>query len=96
MCVHGLVPPPTPPRLRRAHPILHHAHRREKFGDYFGITVAGYPEAHPDGIVEDTEQMDKNYWADIAYLKKKVRGGGACTCGVRVEERGGGRAQVSG
>lgn len=45
---------------------------RREFGDYFGICVAGYPEAHPDGIVDDPEQMEKNYWADIAYLKQKV------------------------
>ncbi|KXZ51560.1 hypothetical protein GPECTOR_12g523 [Gonium pectorale] len=49
--------------------------RSKEYGDYFGICVAGYPEAHPDGIVEDPEQMDKNYWADIAYLKQKVEAG---------------------
>lgn len=37
--------------------------------------MAGYPEAHPDGIVDDPEQMEKNYWADIAYLKRKVEAG---------------------
>ncbi len=41
-------------------------------GDFFGIGVSGYPEAHPDVIVEDGEEMKKNYWADIDYLKKKV------------------------
>jgi methylenetetrahydrofolate reductase (NADPH) len=30
---------------------------REKFGDYFCIAVAGYPEAHPDTIVDDPEQV---------------------------------------
>jgi 5,10-methylenetetrahydrofolate reductase len=34
-------------------------------GDHFGIGVSGYPEAHPDAIVEDKEQMEKNYWSDI-------------------------------
>lgn len=58
-------------------------HIRAKHGDYFGIGVAGYPEAHPDVIVEDPEQMKKNYDADIAYLKQKVRPG----CGVRVRGR---------
>lgn len=48
---------------------------REKYGDYFGIGVAGYPEAHPDVIVEDEEQMKKNYQADLEYLKKKVDAG---------------------
>ncbi|KAG2491425.1 hypothetical protein HYH03_010213 [Edaphochlamys debaryana] len=49
---------------------------KKEHGDYFGICVAGYPEAHPDGIVDDPEQMQKNYWADIAYLKEKVEAGG--------------------
>lgn len=30
---------------------------REQHGDYFGICVSGYPEAHPDVIVEDAEQV---------------------------------------
>jgi len=49
---------------------------REKFGDYFGIAVAGYPEAHPDTIVDDPEQMEKNYWDNIKYLKQKIEAGG--------------------
>lgn len=34
--------------------------------------MAGYPEAHPDRIVSDPEEMKKNYWADVHYLKQKV------------------------
>ena len=49
-------------------------HIRREFGDYFGISVAGYPEAHPDTIVDDPVQMEKNYWENIAYLKQKVWG----------------------
>lgn len=45
---------------------------RGQFGDYFGIAVAGYPEAHPDSIVDDADQMDKNYWENMNYLKEKV------------------------
>jgi hypothetical protein len=45
---------------------------RAEHGDFFGIGVSGYPEAHPDVIVDEPEAMDKNYWADIAYLKQKV------------------------
>lgn len=63
-------PPPTLLR-RAASPRL--ACRSAEHGDYFGIGVSGYPEAHPDVIVEDGEAMKKNYWADIAYLKQKVR-----------------------
>lgn len=43
-------------------------------GDYFGIAVAGYPEAHPESIVDDPEQMANNYQENLVYLKQKVRG----------------------
>ena len=46
--------------------------RRKQHGDYFGITVSGYPEAHPDVISEDAEQQEKAYRADLQYLKEKV------------------------
>mmetsp|Transcript_3439 Transcript_3439/g.9965 ORF Transcript_3439/g.9965 Transcript_3439/m.9965 type:complete len:600 (-) Transcript_3439:1135-2934(-) len=49
---------------------------REKHGDYFGIAVAGYPEAHPDVITDDPEKMKEAYWNDIKYLKEKVDAGG--------------------
>lgn len=48
---------------------------REKHGDYFGICVSGYPEAHPDQIVDDADEMRKRYWQDIDYLKQKVEAG---------------------
>lgn len=48
---------------------------RETYGDFFGIGCAGYPEAHPDVIVEDPAQMAANYQSDIAYLKSKVDAG---------------------
>ena len=46
---------------------------RREHGDYFGIAVAGYPEAHPDAISQDAEEQDAAYWKDIHYLKEKVR-----------------------
>ncbi|GMH43579.1 hypothetical protein BSKO_11501 [Bryopsis sp. KO-2023] len=49
---------------------------KKQFGDYFGVTIAGYPEAHPDVIVEDPSQMEANYQSDLEYLKKKVDAGG--------------------
>ena len=49
------------------------AHGRANYGDTFGICVAGYPEAHPDVIVDDPETMKENYWKDVHYLKEKVR-----------------------
>lgn len=39
---------------------------KEKYGDYFGICVAGYPEGHPDG---------ESYEKDLQYLKAKVEAG---------------------
>lgn len=48
---------------------------REKFGDYFCICVSGYPEAHPDVITDDPEQMEKNYKSDLEYLKAKIDAG---------------------
>jgi len=39
---------------------------REKFGDYFQLEVAAYPEIHPDA---------KNYEEDVRYLKGKFDAG---------------------
>lgn len=50
-------------------------HMRSKYGDYFGITVAGYPEAHPDAIGENGLATPEAYASDLAYLKKKVDAG---------------------
>ncbi|KAJ8755170.1 hypothetical protein K2173_018968 [Erythroxylum novogranatense] len=50
-------------------------HIRSKYGDYFGITVAGYPEAHPDVIGSDGVATPENYQKDLAYLKQKVEAG---------------------
>ncbi|KAJ7947419.1 Methylenetetrahydrofolate reductase [Quillaja saponaria] len=50
-------------------------HIRAKYGDYFGITVAGYPEAHPDVIGSDGVATPESYHNDIAYLKSKVDAG---------------------
>jgi methylenetetrahydrofolate reductase (NADPH) len=59
---------------------------RSQYGDYFGIGVAGYPEAHPDYIVDDEEAMKKNYWDSLDYLKQKV----GAEWGVFWGARGGG------
>ncbi|CAK7325031.1 unnamed protein product [Dovyalis caffra] len=50
-------------------------HIRSKYGDYFGITVAGYPEAHPDVIGSDGFATLEDYQKDLAYLKQKVDAG---------------------
>jgi 5,10-methylenetetrahydrofolate reductase len=62
--------PPRPPPACSARRLA----RRQEFGDYFGICVAGYPEAHPDYIVDDKAQMEANYRDSLAYTKAKVRG----------------------
>jgi methylenetetrahydrofolate reductase (NADPH) len=50
-------------------------HIRSKYGDYFGITVAGYPEAHPDMIKNEVGATEEDYQKDLAYLKLKVDAG---------------------
>ncbi|KAG6579712.1 Methylenetetrahydrofolate reductase 2, partial [Cucurbita argyrosperma subsp. sororia] len=50
-------------------------HIRGKYGDYFGITVAGYPEAHPDVIGSNGVATAEGYQSDLAYLKKKFDAG---------------------
>ncbi|CAN8267914.1 unnamed protein product [Cochlearia groenlandica] len=51
-------------------------HIRNKYGDYFGITVAGYPEAHPDVIeAADGLATPESYANELFYLKKKVDAG---------------------
>nr|KJB37865.1 hypothetical protein B456_006G223600 [Gossypium raimondii] len=47
-------------------------HIRAKYGDFFGITVAGYPEAHPDAIGSNGVATPEAYQSDLAYLKKKI------------------------
>ncbi|XP_078435618.1 putative methylenetetrahydrofolate reductase (NADH) [Wolffia australiana] len=49
-------------------------HMRAKYGDYFGITVAGYPEAHPD-MIKGQAVAPEDYQSDLVYLKKKVDAG---------------------
>lgn len=49
---------------------------RAEYGDHFGVTVAGYPEAHPDVIKEDPEEQKAAHAADLRYLKQKVDAGG--------------------
>ncbi|KAM0927934.1 hypothetical protein ACQ4PT_002164 [Festuca glaucescens] len=50
-------------------------HIRAKYGDYFGITVAGYPEAHPEVILGEEGATEEAYSNDLAYLKRKVDAG---------------------
>ncbi|XP_011074036.1 probable methylenetetrahydrofolate reductase [Sesamum indicum] len=50
-------------------------HIRSKYGDYFGITVAGYPEGHPDVIQDGGVAPPEAYENDLAYLKRKVDAG---------------------
>lgn len=49
-------------------------HIKKKYDDYFCITVAGYPEAHPDKI-SGSGASENAYREDLAYLKEKVDAG---------------------
>ncbi|KAL3510203.1 hypothetical protein ACH5RR_029604 [Cinchona calisaya] len=42
-----------------------------KYGDYFGITIAGYPEAHPDVIPANRIAPVEAYHFNLVYLKRK-------------------------
>lgn len=48
---------------------------REKYGDYFCITVAGYPEGHPSKISDKNTISENDYKDELEYLKKKVDAG---------------------
>eukprot|EP01064_Diplonema_japonicum_P035034 TRINITY_DN743_c2_g1_i2.p1 TRINITY_DN743_c2_g1~~TRINITY_DN743_c2_g1_i2.p1 ORF type:complete len:355 (+),score=118.01 TRINITY_DN743_c2_g1_i2:64-1128(+) len=54
---------------------------RAHYGDYFCISVAGYPECHPDKIADYDEYLKTGkvdpavYKAEMDYLKKKVEAG---------------------
>ncbi|KAM0015911.1 putative methylenetetrahydrofolate reductase (NAD(P)H) [Helianthus debilis subsp. tardiflorus] len=50
-------------------------HIRRSYGDYFGIAVAGYPEAHPEVIESNGLATPEAYAKDLAYLKRKVDAG---------------------
>ncbi|KAI5780807.1 methylenetetrahydrofolate reductase-domain-containing protein [Geopyxis carbonaria] len=44
---------------------------REKYGDYFCIGVAGYPEGHAEGTVPEVQSASR----DLPYLVEKVKAG---------------------
>lgn len=44
---------------------------RANYGDYFGICVAGYPEGHPAGFLDDKMSYDD----EMRHLKEKVDAG---------------------
>uniref|UniRef100_A0A6U4TV69 MTHFR SAM-binding regulatory domain-containing protein n=1 Tax=Hemiselmis andersenii TaxID=464988 RepID=A0A6U4TV69_HEMAN len=51
---------------------------RAEYGDYFGISVAGYPEGHIDWYKDEPQISKDNYWKDMQYLKEKVDAGADC------------------
>mmetsp|Transcript_18619 Transcript_18619/g.45775 ORF Transcript_18619/g.45775 Transcript_18619/m.45775 type:complete len:601 (+) Transcript_18619:143-1945(+) len=51
---------------------------RAEYGDYFGISVAGYPEGHIDWFKETPEISKEHYWKDMLYLKDKCDAGADC------------------
>jgi len=50
---------------------------KEQHGDFFGISVAGYPEGHIDWFKEGekSEIAREDYMRDLRYLKEKVDAG---------------------
>ena len=51
---------------------------RSTYGNYFGISVAGYPEGHIDWFKDSAEISKDDYWKDMQYLKDKVDAGADC------------------
>lgn len=48
---------------------------RENYGDYFCISVAGYPEGHPSKIDGTNGISDEVYKRELEFLKEKVDAG---------------------
>eukprot|EP00668_Euglena_longa_P000491 GGOE01000614.1.p1 GENE.GGOE01000614.1~~GGOE01000614.1.p1 ORF type:complete len:396 (-),score=69.86 GGOE01000614.1:420-1565(-) len=48
---------------------------RNQHGDYFCLTVAGYPEGHPNVIGADGKCSSTAFEGEMAYLKQKVDAG---------------------
>lgn len=47
----------------------------DTYGDYFCVSVAGYPEGHPSRIPEDDTISDEDNQKELEYLKEKVDAG---------------------
>ncbi|GET93742.1 methylenetetrahydrofolate reductase, putative [Leishmania tarentolae] len=47
----------------------------DTYGDYFCVSVAGYPEGHPSRITENSTISDEDYQKELEYLKEKVDAG---------------------
>ncbi|AYU84029.1 methylenetetrahydrofolate reductase (MTHFR) [Leishmania donovani] len=47
----------------------------DTYGDYFCVSVAGYPEGHPSRIAEDGAISDEDHQKELEYLKEKVDAG---------------------
>lgn len=48
---------------------------RSLYGDYFCITVAGYPEGHPSKLDAEGKISEEDYTKELEYLKLKVDAG---------------------
>lgn len=48
---------------------------KANYGDFFCITVAGYPEGHPAALAPDGSITEEDYQKEIEYLKAKVDAG---------------------
>ncbi|CAD2213262.1 methylenetetrahydrofolate reductase (NADPH) [Angomonas deanei] len=48
---------------------------KEKYGDHFSISTAGYPEGHPGKLDDEGKITPEDYKKEIEYLKAKVDAG---------------------
>ncbi|CAG9584199.1 putative methylenetetrahydrofolate reductase [Leishmania major strain Friedlin] len=48
---------------------------RDTYGDYFCVSVAGYPEGHPSRIAENGTISHEDHQKELEYLKEKVDAG---------------------
>ncbi|KAG5490806.1 hypothetical protein JKF63_00928 [Porcisia hertigi] len=48
---------------------------RATYGDFFCVSVAGYPEGHPSAIAKDGSISEEDYQKELIYLKEKVDAG---------------------
>jgi methylenetetrahydrofolate reductase (NADPH) len=64
---------PNPDGFACAKDLVQYIHN--SFGDFFCVTVAGYPEGHPSKIADDGTITDADYQDELNYLKEKVDAG---------------------
>lgn len=80
LALRGDAPPgedfkPNPDGFACAKDLVEYIHKT--FGDFFCVSVAGYPEGHPSKIAEDGTISEEDFQDELDYLKAKVDAGAA-------------------